>query len=182
MKTYPKIAFRYTFSTQKIHLKQKVLQLGNLKRNLGALSLTRAAPIQKVRPLNQLWLLSRRNPCLEVPVDTGRSNAIPTINVKDVDEQEVENEKPFHPLSSQPSPPGAMPSTLSPQIPDWYKAGWRAVSGIDAPPAAEGEEKDKGILDMFLAEQYYGSWYHNAALIVFVRLLANIQPTYISRE
>jgi Ca2+-dependent lipid-binding protein len=43
------------------------------------------------------------------------------------------------------------------------------VAGIDK-PHREGEEKDKGILDMFLAEQYYGSWYHNAALIFFVRI------------
>lgn len=125
--------------------------------------------------------MSKRNPCLELPVDLGRSNVIPTINVKDVDKQEGENEKPLYQLPPQPVLPGEMPSALSPQIPDWYKAGWRAVSGIDAPAAAEGEEKDKGILDMFLAEQYYGSWYHNAALIFFVRLFANIQPTYISR-
>jgi hypothetical protein len=26
-------------------------------------------------------------------------------------------------------------------------------------------------LDAFLAEQYYGTWYHNAALICFVRNL-----------
>lgn len=65
-------------------------------------------------------------------------------------------------------PPGAMPSGPAPAIPDWYKVGWRAVSGIDAPPPAEGEELDKGVLDLFLAEQYYGAWYHNAALIFFV--------------
>ncbi|KAH9487059.1 hypothetical protein JR316_0001125 [Psilocybe cubensis] len=55
-------------------------------------------------------------------------------------------------------------------IPDWYKVGWRQMSGIDNPPLSEGEERDKGILDRFLSEQYYGTWYHNAGIIVFAVL------------
>lgn len=57
---------------------------------------------------------------------------------------------------------------MAPAIPDWYKVGWRQAAGIDNPPLAEGEEKDKGVLDLFLSEQFYGSWYHNAAIIIFV--------------
>ncbi|EGO02737.1 hypothetical protein SERLA73DRAFT_165692 [Serpula lacrymans var. lacrymans S7.3] len=68
---------------------------------------------------------------------------------------------------STPTPPGAFPSGPAPAIPDWYKVGWRAVSNIDAPALEEGEEKDKTILSMYLNEQYYGDWYHNAALIFF---------------
>jgi hypothetical protein len=66
--------------------------------------------------------------------------------------------------------PGAIPEAPHSVIPDWYRVGWRAVSGIDAPPSEEGEEKEKEILDLFLSEQFYGSWYHNAALIFFVRV------------
>jgi hypothetical protein len=71
--------------------------------------------------------------------------------------------------SIPPSLPGGIPQSPAPNIPDWYKTGWRAVSGIDRPPVEEEEEKQKSVLDMFLAEQYYGTWYHNAALICFVR-------------
>jgi len=42
------------------------------------------------------------------------------------------------------------------------------MSGIDIPPLPEGEERDRGVLDMFLSEQFYGAWYHNGAVIVFV--------------
>lgn len=64
--------------------------------------------------------------------------------------------------------PGALPDGIAPEIPDWYRIGWRQMSGIDDPPLAEGQEKDKGVLELFLSEQFYGSWYHDAALIVFV--------------
>lgn len=64
--------------------------------------------------------------------------------------------------------PGALPDGVAPPIPDWYKVGWRQASGIDEAPLTEGEEKDKGVLDLFLSEQFYGSWYHNAAVILFV--------------
>jgi len=65
--------------------------------------------------------------------------------------------------------PGAIPAKLAGNIPDWYKVGWRQMSGIDNPPPPE-EERDKGVLDLFLSEQYYGDWYHNAGIIVFVRI------------
>ena len=61
-----------------------------------------------------------------------------------------------------------MPAGPAPEIPDWYKLGWRDVSGIDRPALQEGEEKDKAVLDLFLSEQFYGEWYHNAALVIVV--------------
>jgi hypothetical protein len=64
--------------------------------------------------------------------------------------------------------PGALPTKAAEAIPDWYKVGWRQVGGIDLAPLPEGEERDKAVLDMFLSEQFYGAWYHNAAVIVFV--------------
>lgn len=64
--------------------------------------------------------------------------------------------------------PGALPTKLAPTIPEWYTVGWRQASGIDKPPLPEGEEKDNGVLHMFIGEQFYGAWYHNASIIVFV--------------
>lgn len=90
---------------------------------------------------------------------------VPTITVEHVDE--AANEEQDTSGSVTPSTPGEYPSGLAPAIPDWYKVGWRAVANIDAPPPEEGEEKDNHILQLFLAEQYYGQWYHNAALICF---------------
>lgn len=93
---------------------------------------------------------------------------IPTITVEDTDEAtNEEQEKSGSVTPSAPTVPGEYPSGLAPAIPDWYKVGWRAVANIDSPPPEEGEEKDNHILQLFLAEQYYGQWYHNAALIFF---------------
>lgn len=66
--------------------------------------------------------------------------------------------------------PGAFPTKVAPTIPEWYTVGWRQACGIDKPPLPEGEEKDNSILHMFIAEQFYGAWYHNASIIVFVCL------------
>lgn len=104
----------------------------------------------------------------ELPVATGNGhNILPTINVSDAGEATKEKLEPRTPLP--PTTPGDYPPGLVPVVPDWYKVGWRAAANIDAPPPEEGEEKDKSILGLFLHEQFYGAWYHNAALIFFVR-------------
>lgn len=105
--------------------------------------------------------------CSEVSVDAANGNVLPTISVHDA--EKVSKEELEHPILLPPTP-GGYPSGLAPVVPDWYKVGWRAVANIDAPPLEEGEEKDKSILALFLSEQFYGAWYHNAALIFFVRL------------
>jgi hypothetical protein len=101
----------------------------------------------------------------ELTIETGKSSVVPTITVDDIDGPNAADAPDDH--DDTPQPPGAIVAA-SGAIPDWYKVGWRQASGIDAAPLAEGEEQDKGVLDMFLAEQFYGTWYHNAALIVFV--------------
>ncbi|KAJ6604267.1 C2 domain-containing protein [Mycena vulgaris] len=94
------------------------------------------------------------------------SNVVPTITVEDIDAKKTRDPAADDDDDDTPQPPGALGPAAS-AIPDWYLVGWRQASGIDAAPLAEGEELDKGVLDMFLSEQFYGSWYHNAALIVF---------------
>ncbi|KAG5654026.1 hypothetical protein H0H81_008041 [Sphagnurus paluster] len=106
----------------------------------------------------------------EVPVHNGNSNVVPTIKVEDTENAIIssDNSQPAEvPQTDKNVVPGAFPTTRAPPIPDWYRVGWRQMSGIDKPSLPEGEERDKGVLDMFLSEQYYGAWYHNAALIVF---------------
>ncbi|KAH8086661.1 tricalbin [Cristinia sonorae] len=109
----------------------------------------------------------------ELSIDPGNSGVIPTITVENadvVDEKSSEDKSTDAqqagevPVDAQ--IPGALPSAPAPAIPDWYKIGWRAVSGIDEPVATEGEGKHKYILDAFLHEQYYGEWYHSAGVIV----------------
>jgi len=101
--------------------------------------------------------------------------ALPTIIIEDLGDGEKVVAKDTEQVAEQiqqdeaAAIPGALPNKRAPAIPDWYKVGWRQMSGIDKPPLPEGEERDKGVLDAFLAEQYYGSWYHNAGVIVFVR-------------
>jgi hypothetical protein len=107
-----------------------------------------------------------------VAVDTGHSNAIPTITVSDADETSKEEHAQTTPEETTPSTlisPGELPAGLAPAIPDWYKVGWRQVGGIDADPITAGVHKDRSVLDMFLNEQFYGYWYYNAAIVIFVR-------------
>lgn len=107
-------------------------------------------------------------------IDTGHSNVVPTITVQDIDagQAKLNADAPVPPPQdpNDVNLPGAMPAGPAPAIPDWYKVGWRQASGIDAPPIPEGEEKDKAVLDLFLSDQFYGTWYHNAALIVVVSI------------
>lgn len=48
-------------------------------------------------------------------------------------------------------PPGALTGP-APAIPDWYKTGWRDVSGIDAPIPA-GEARDRNVIATFISDQ-----------------------------
>ena len=130
---------------------------------------------------------------LEIVVDTGKARraTLPTITIEDADEGNVpdgqsHNDVPETPNSptwpssptspTSPEAPGAMPTGPAPEIPDWYKVGWRDVSGIDRSGVKEGELKDKAILDQFLSEQFYGEWYHNAAMIVTVSVVLHMTP------
>ncbi|KAI0666337.1 tricalbin [Trametes maxima] len=128
----------------------------------------------------------------ELSVDTGRTkpSVLPTITIEDVDQYpptdtQSAQKSPATPTSpawpssptlpTDPSStvPGAMPDGPAPAIPEWYKVGWRDVSGIDQPPLAPGEERDKEVLSLFLKEQFYGEWYHNAALIVVTVIITH---------
>jgi hypothetical protein len=103
--------------------------------------------------------------------------AVPTVTIEDVDAKLDQQKQTAEPPKSDTNGgahsisdgadgvPGQLPSAPAPAIPDWYKIGWREVGGQDAP---EGETRDKHILAAFIADQYCGDWYHNAAVIVVV--------------
>jgi hypothetical protein len=116
----------------------------------------------------------------EIQVPQGDNNIVPTITVQDVDSEPdmappTGPSKPAQDVGNDATLPGELPAHPTSAIPSWYKVGWRQMSGIDNAPLQDGEEKDKGILDVFLSEQFYGSWYHNAAVIVFVGSYASFQ-------
>ena len=108
----------------------------------------------------------------EIPVDTGASNVVPTITIEDMSSEPPKGnvEHSGENAATDPEVPGAMPSGPASAIPEWYRVGWREVSGIDVQHPVEGEEKDRFVLQAFISEQYYGEWYHNAAIIIVVRL------------
>ncbi|KAH0838563.1 C2 domain-containing protein [Lanmaoa asiatica] len=99
-----------------------------------------------------------------VSVGTANGRVLPAINVHNAEKATKEDLE--YPTLLPPTP-GGYPSGLAPVVPDWYKVGWRAAANIDAPPPEDDEEKDKSILELFLSEQFYGAWYHNATLIFF---------------
>ena len=100
---------------------------------------------------------------LELAVDAGNSNVIPTITVNDAEAHPSDVATIVQPART----PGSIDARPY-VIPDWYKVGWRAAGGLDS-PQLRGEAKDAAVLSTFLKEQYYGDWYHNAGLVFFVR-------------
>ncbi|CAE6470842.1 unnamed protein product [Rhizoctonia solani] len=116
--------------------------------------------------LKSLGTQEKKEDARELPIDTGNGqNPAPTITIEDVDRATKEVLEESNTQNGQPMP-GMIPEGPAPPIPDWYKVGWRAQAGIDDPIPSQ-EEKDKGILEQWLAEMYYGDWYHNAAVIFF---------------
>ena len=108
-------------------------------------------------------------------LDTGSANVIPTITINDAGTADDDGKS--APKSSQPLPeavPGSMPAATAAPIPEWFRIGWREVSGIDEVIEDTVERKRKSAFDLFMKEQYYGDWYHNAAIIVFVRFFASL--------
>lgn len=104
----------------------------------------------------------------EVKLDTGGPPGPPTITLEDFDKVGEEG-KTSSTVPAQPdnqSIPGTIPDGPAPNIPDWYRVGWRAVSQIDQ-PMAEGEQHDRDIIALFVDDMYYGQWYHNAGIIFF---------------
>ncbi|KAI0067953.1 tricalbin [Artomyces pyxidatus] len=102
------------------------------------------------------------------PPCVGSGNVVPTITIEDVDRVTKEQGK----EEEGPQPPGALPSAAAAAIPDWYKVGWRAFTDLDNGEEDE-DQKQRRMLNAFISEQYYGEWYHNAALIVFAVLAAH---------
>ncbi|KAH9919105.1 tricalbin [Fomitopsis serialis] len=115
----------------------------------------------------------------EIPVDNGAPNVVPTITIEDMStEPEGEVEHSGENAATDAEIPGSMPSGPASVIPEWYKVGWREVGGIDAQHAPEGEEKDRFVLQAFIKEQYYGEWYHNAAIIVVSVIVSHFMTRF----
>ncbi|KAJ8084378.1 Tricalbin-2 [Marasmius tenuissimus] len=106
----------------------------------------------------------------QVQIDRGGGSAVvPTITVEDTESSTKQLKVDGNVAPDQdepPSPPGGLPSGAAAAIPDWYIVGWRQASGIDKKPLTDGEERDKAVLDLFVSQQFYGDWYHNAAIII----------------
>ncbi|KAF8640747.1 hypothetical protein AX17_000398 [Amanita inopinata Kibby_2008] len=107
-------------------------------------------------------------------VDTAASSMLPTITIEDADEPSTTTaqaaadtvKKPQEAEEETQRLPGDISAQSVEAIPDWYRIGWREMSGVDD-PLVEGEAKDEQVLNIFLSEQFYGQWYHNAGVIVF---------------
>ncbi|EKM83486.1 hypothetical protein AGABI1DRAFT_88463 [Agaricus bisporus var. burnettii JB137-S8] len=110
----------------------------------------------------------------ELKIDPGRSTAVPTITVNDHDSansQAAAEKAPDVPHEVEDDDeasemPGSMVTRPAPAIPDWYRVGWRQNAGLDDNTDVEGEAKLQSLLNLYVSEQYYGDWYHNAAVIV----------------
>jgi hypothetical protein len=100
-------------------------------------------------------------PLQELAVDAG-DGPIPTITIEDADK-----EGPKDGPKDAPPVPGQLPASKAPVIPDWYKVGWRAFTDLDK-PSEEDDQRQLRLMNTWISEQYYGQWYYNAAVIIFV--------------
>ncbi|KAG8762146.1 hypothetical protein FRC11_010840 [Ceratobasidium sp. 423] len=127
--------------------------------------------------LKSLAAQEKKEEARELPVDTGNgSNPAPTITIEDVDKATKEALEESNTQNGQ-LVPGMIPEGPAPPIPDWYKVGWRAHSGIDDPVPSQ-EERDRGILEQWLTEMYYGDWYHNAGVIFFAVAMSHYMTLF----
>ncbi|CAE6385055.1 unnamed protein product [Rhizoctonia solani] len=127
--------------------------------------------------LKSLGSQEKKEDARELPVDTGNGpNPAPTITIEDVDKATKEVLEESNTQNGQPMP-GMIPEGPTPPIPDWYKVGWRAQAGIDDPIPSQ-EERDKGILEQWLTEMYYGDWYHNAGVIFFAVAMSHYMTLF----
>ena len=98
--------------------------------------------------------------------DSGQHSAAETV-VERKDDREVDVDEPVS--------PGAMP-TAKTVVPDWYKVGWKQALDIkeksstdeDSKGSTDEVQQDRALLETFISEQYYGQWYHDAGIIIFV--------------
>jgi hypothetical protein len=109
---------------------------------------------------------------VELAVDPGSDDLIPTITIEDVD-VDKEGAKPGRQSISgssndAPNIPGQLPASKAPVVPDWYKVGWGAFTGLDK-PLEDDDQRQLRLMNTWISEQYYGQWYYNAAVIIFVR-------------
>jgi hypothetical protein len=106
-------------------------------------------------------------------IATGDNDVVPTITVEDAESEQPHIADVKAPQASTPAPPGTFGGAAG-SIPDWYTVGWRQFAGIDK--VSDAEQKDRSIIEAYLSEQYYGAWYHNAAIIIFVRHTVSMIP------
>lgn len=79
-------------------------------------------------------------PVTVTPRDVGRAG-----------ESDVTKGEPLSPAVDESNMPCGLTGHTH-NIPDWYKVGWRDVTGVDTPVPA-GEDRDKRVLHMFISEQ-----------------------------
>lgn len=67
------------------------------------------------------------------------------------------------------STPGQLvDSPATNRLPDWYRVGWAAqIESVDLSKLEREDAHHLDLLETFLGEIYYGTWFHNAAIIFF---------------
>ncbi|KAI0274871.1 tricalbin [Gloeopeniophorella convolvens] len=109
----------------------------------------------------------------EVAIDSSSAGVVPTIRIEDVDkatEQEAKEE-------AAPPLPGDLPAAKAAAIPDWYKVGWRAFTDLEQPVEDE-DKQQRRLMNVWISEQYYGEWYHSAAVIIFAVLTSHFMTRF----
>lgn len=94
------------------------------------------------------------NLALKVADGASGAPAPVTVTAQDVEDANklgATKKEPLSPTEGEAQLPGNL-TGAAPNLPSWYKVGWRDVTGVDAPVPA-GEEHDRQVISMFISEQ-----------------------------
>ncbi|KEI37230.1 uncharacterized protein L969DRAFT_53729 [Mixia osmundae IAM 14324] len=110
----------------------------------------------------------------EVKTDAaGTTDIKPTVDAKSVEKvnQPEQHRTPADTATtsaSQPATVGAYPTEPARPIPDWFKIGWNDQLAQDGDGMLSPVEiRQRNLLSDFLNESFYGTYFHNAAIIFF---------------
>lgn len=99
----------------------------------------------------------------EIATDVGGTNVVPTISIQDVQsasKAEATGSGDTQ-AAGQIAIPGGLPQDVAAKIPDWYTVGWRAAANRLIESGGDlVEARHRSLLEDFVSESYFGSWYH----------------------
>lgn len=115
-----------------------------------------------------------RSPSIEPPIVPGPATdgrspiKTPAQRRPPSEQHEARDEDEPKKLVPDSTPGQLVDSPATNRLPDWYRVGWAAqIESVDLSKLEREDAHHLDLLETFLGEIYYGTWFHNAAIIFF---------------